>query len=92
VELELRQEGASIKKGPSLKSILQREIEGAFAAELKVSDRLTNPDPLVAEIKQDLAGKSLMALAGGWAWLPGHASFPEEGGIRIELKVAFVTR
>ncbi|WP_142688645.1 hypothetical protein [Chitinophaga polysaccharea] len=32
VELELRQEGAAIKKGPSLKNILQREIEGTLSA------------------------------------------------------------
>lgn len=58
VELKLREEGAIIRKGGSLKNMLQKEIEATLADELKVADRLTNPDPLITLTKQDLAGKT----------------------------------
>jgi len=62
VELELKEDGTAINKRPSVKKLLQREIEAALAAEPKVPDRLTNPDPLITLTKQDLAGKRTNSL------------------------------
>lgn len=67
--LRLRQEGESIK-GPSQKSILselQKEIESDPKLDIRVTEKLTNPDKLIIEARNSLTERSKY-LNNGLAW------------------------